>query len=109
VEDCATAQLIAEGRAAINAPVSGLPQQHRDVFERPLWNVLSTETAQITYAQIIDGFPIVSFARDKRGENLDPDHPIFQERHDTLCLWAWKRMKQFHSSFDVDFCSSTRE
>lgn len=71
------AQLIAEGRAVIKAPVSILPQQHRDMLERALRNVLSTETAQMTYAQIIDGFPIVSVARDRRGNSLDPEHPVF--------------------------------
>jgi hypothetical protein len=99
------AQLIAEGRAIIKAPVSGLPQRHCEVFERALRNVLSTETAQMTYAQIIDGFPIVSVARDTRGYGVDSEHPIFQENHDKLCPGAWEKMKEFHSSFDVDVLS----
>lgn len=99
------AQLIAEGRSVTKCPVSGLSEQHREVFERALRNVLSTETAQMTYAQIIDGFPIVSVARDKCGPSIDFDHPVFQENHDTLCPGAWEKMKEFHSSFDIGVLS----
>ncbi|KAG7286862.1 hypothetical protein NEMBOFW57_009180 [Staphylotrichum longicolle] len=99
------AQLIAEGRSVTKCPISGLPEQHREVFERALRNVLSTETAQMTYAQIIDGFPMVSVARDKRGPSIDFDHPVFQENHDTLCPGAWEKMKEFHSSFDIGVLS----
>jgi hypothetical protein len=99
------ARLIAEGRAVVKAPVSSLPQHHRDVFEQALRNVLSTEKAQLTYAQIIDGFPIVCVARDKHGYGIDYGHPIFQNNHDNVCPDAWERMDEFNSSFDLDVLS----
>jgi hypothetical protein len=101
------AELIAQGRAVVKGPVSSLPQQHRDVFEQALRNVLSTETAQMTYAQIIDGFPTTSVVRDRRGSgmNIDHDHPVFKTKHDTPCPAAWERLKEFHSSFDMDVLS----
>lgn len=103
------ARLIAEGRAVVKAPVSSLPQLHRDVFKQALRNVLSTETAQMTYAQITDGFSIVSVVRDRHwGSNVDYNHPIFLNNHDKLCPGAWGRMKEFYSSLDIDVLSMDR-
>jgi hypothetical protein len=36
----------------------------------------------MTYAQIIDGFPIASVAKDKRWYDIDYEHPAFRENHD---------------------------
>ncbi|KAK4033968.1 hypothetical protein C8A01DRAFT_19160 [Parachaetomium inaequale] len=95
------AQFIAEARAVVKAPVSGLAQHHRDVFDRALRNVLATELAQTTYAQIIDGFPIVSVAKDARWGHIDHEHPVFANNHDKICPGAWEKMEEFHSSFNV--------
>ncbi|AEO58342.1 hypothetical protein MYCTH_80161 [Thermothelomyces thermophilus ATCC 42464] len=99
------ARLAAESRAVIKSPVSGLPQRHRDVFERALRRVLSTELAQVTYAQIIDGFPLVEVAGDMAGWGIDREHPVFRDNHDKLCPGAWERMAEFHSSFSIDVLS----
>jgi hypothetical protein len=99
------AQLIAEAQAVIKIPVSSLPQHHRDVFDRALQKVLATDLAQITYAQIIDGFPIVSVAKDMRWAHIDHEHPVFANKHDKVCPGAWEKMEEFHSSFSVDVLS----
>ncbi|KAK3292398.1 uncharacterized protein B0H64DRAFT_329123 [Chaetomium fimeti] len=99
------ARLVAESRAVIKSPVSNLPQRHRDVFERALRRVLSTDLAQVTYAQIIDGFPVVNVAEDMRGWGIDPDHPVFRDNHDKLCPGAWERLTEFRDSFDIDVLS----
>jgi hypothetical protein len=99
------AALMAEARSVIKVPVSGLPQHHRDVFERALRNVLSTEVARMTYAQIIDGFPIASVAKDKRWYDIDYEHPLFKSNHDQLCPGAWEKMEEFHASFDIGVLS----
>ena len=41
---------------------ASLEEQHRDIFVRAVSNVLSTEIAELTYAQIIDGLPLSSVA-----------------------------------------------
>jgi hypothetical protein len=99
------ARLIAESRAVVKSSVSNLPQRHRDIFERALRRVLSTELAQVTYAQIIDGFPVVNVAEDRRGWGIDRDHPVFHDNHDQLCPGAWEKMDEFHASFDIDVLS----
>lgn len=97
------AQLMAESRAVIKVRVTAaLPQQNHDALERALRNVLATEAAQITYAQIIDGFPIRSVANDRNGSPMDHRHPVFQSKHDTLCPGVWEKMKEFHASFKID-------
>ena len=40
--------------------------RHRKVLDRAIRNVLSTELAKFTYAQIIDGLPIADVAFDRR-------------------------------------------
>ncbi|KAK3291671.1 uncharacterized protein B0H64DRAFT_330625 [Chaetomium fimeti] len=94
-----------EARSVIKVPVSGLPERHHDVFEHAVRNVLSTETARTTYAQIIDGFPIASVAQDKRWYDIDYEHPVFKSNHDQLCPGAWEKMEEFHASFDIDVLS----
>ena len=49
-------------------------ERHREVLMRALTNVLSTELALFTYAQIIDGLPIADVAWDQRYHGLFPDH-----------------------------------
>ncbi|KAH6842445.1 hypothetical protein B0I37DRAFT_314033 [Chaetomium sp. MPI-CAGE-AT-0009] len=99
------AALMTEARSVIKVPVSGLPRHHHDVFQRALQNVLSTEIARMTYAQIIDGFPIASVAKDKRWYDIDYEHPLFKSNHDKLCPGAWEKMEEFHASFDIDVLS----
>jgi hypothetical protein len=62
----------------------------------------------LIYAQIIDGFPIVSVARDKHGHGIDYGHPIFQNNHDKACPGAWERMEEFCSSSDLDLSMDER-
>ncbi len=101
------AELTAQARAVVKSPVSSLPQQHRDVFEQALRNVLSTELAQAAYAEIADGFPTASGVRGRHGfaAGIDPHHPLFQTKHDTPCPEAWERVKELHSSLDIQALS----
>lgn len=96
------AELIAESRAAVKAPVSDLPSGHRDIFEQALGNVLSTETSRMPYAQAIDGFATINVARDVFGWVVDTEHPVCQNNHDKLCTGAWETMEAVYSAFSID-------
>ncbi|POR34349.1 Uncharacterized protein TPAR_05419 [Tolypocladium paradoxum] len=76
-----------------------LPDRHRDVFSRALSNVLSTETAELTYAQIVDGLPLSSVQNDAYdfGLHLPGRHPLHDRHTATL-----ERTRQIHREFSIE-------
>lgn len=79
-----------------------LTGQHRDVFTRAVENVLSTEIAQITYAQIADGLPLSSVEKDTYAFGaLTYDHPL-HTNHIDLCPDALEKTRQLYAEFDPD-------
>jgi hypothetical protein len=56
---------------------------HRDVFYRALSNLLSTDLAEHTYAQILDGLP----TEDSLLESSPyiEGHPVFELEHNQIC------------------------
>ncbi|KAI1498342.1 hypothetical protein F5X99DRAFT_431797 [Biscogniauxia marginata] len=59
---------------------------HRDILNRAIRNVLSTDISEITLAQIVDGLPLSEVERDTyTGYGyLSGDHPLSQ-KHKQLC------------------------
>ena len=49
---------------------------HNRVFVRALNNVLATELAVFTFAQIIDGLPTADVGFDRRDHGLRGNHPL---------------------------------
>lgn len=71
---------------------------HRDALIQAVTNVVATEAALITYAQIIDGLPTCDIAWDTRGSKLTPQHPI--NSHIELCSGALDKAKSFREEFE---------
>jgi hypothetical protein len=68
--------------------IESLDGQHRDIFTRAVTNVLSTDIAVLTYAQIIDGLPLTDVAQDTSGGGLPDMHPpILRTRNSALGFW----------------------
>ncbi|KAI0390018.1 hypothetical protein F5Y17DRAFT_446587 [Xylariaceae sp. FL0594] len=80
-----------------------LEGEHRVVFDRALHNVLSSEPAKITFAQIVDSLPLQSVVKDSQpwGDWIHRDHPIYYE-HDELCPGVMETLEQIMSSQDID-------
>ncbi|KND89038.1 hypothetical protein TOPH_06332 [Tolypocladium ophioglossoides CBS 100239] len=80
-----------------------LPGRHRDVFSRALSNVLYTEIAELTYAQIVDGLPLSSVQKDAYdfGLYLPGRHPL-HDRHTELCPGVLERTRQIHREFSIE-------
>jgi hypothetical protein len=77
-----------------------LTGQHRDIFTRAVENVLSTEIAQITYAQIADGLPLSSVEKDTYAFGaLTYDHPLHMN-HIDLCPAALEKTRQLYADFN---------
>ena len=79
-----------------------LDAEHRAIFTRAINNVLSTELAVFTYAQIIDGLPTEEVAWDRRMPGILPgisgDHPI--DDHKKLCPGALERARELLETWD---------
>lgn len=64
-------------------------------------NVLSSEIAQITYAQIADGLPLSSVEMDTYDYGaLSGDHPL-HTKHTDLCAGALEKAQQLHAEFNL--------
>ena len=74
-------------------------ERHREVLMRALTNVLSTELALFTYAQIIDGLPTADVAWDRRYHGLFHEH-IIDDVHETLCPGAMDKARELYDNWD---------
>ncbi|KAK4097276.1 hypothetical protein N658DRAFT_434334 [Parathielavia hyrcaniae] len=75
-----------------------LDRTHRDLLDLAVRNVLATERALETFAQIADGLPLCSVARDSR-VSYEYCHEV--ARHTSLCPGATEAALGFLSDFDL--------
>lgn len=77
-----------------------LDQNHREALDQAVKNVLSTDIALATFAQIIDGLPLSDVAWDTRGTKLTPQHPI--NLHTQLCPGTLDKARAYRERFSLD-------
>ncbi|KAJ3544893.1 hypothetical protein NM208_g2789 [Fusarium decemcellulare] len=77
-------------------------EHHWQTLERAIRNVLGTDIAMLTYAQIIDGLPIGDVAFDQRLPGLYGDHPL-DDCHDELCPGAMEKVRELYENWDPYF------
>ena len=85
-------------RKPSSVSVELLAPEHYHTLVQAIRNVLSTEVAELTMAQLVDGLPLASSGWDARGTLLIRDHPL--TRHETLCDGALEQTKGFRDAFD---------
>ncbi|KFZ24515.1 hypothetical protein V502_01001 [Pseudogymnoascus sp. VKM F-4520 (FW-2644)] len=91
---------LAADKGVQKTAIEDLTSQHRDIFTRAVANVLSSEIAQITYAQIADGLPLSSVEMDTYGYGaLSGDHPL-HTKHTSLCPGALEKAQELHAEFN---------
>lgn len=75
-----------------------LGSEHAALFERALARLLSTQTAEATYSEILDGLPTIdSFEDFHFGQE---GHPVYSTNHASLCLGVVERTRDFRARFD---------
>lgn len=84
----------------MTSDISRLDPLHRSALEQAISNILNTDLALTTYAQIIDGLPLKSVAWDRIRHKLQAAHPI--THHTQLCPGAMDRIKTIKASFRVE-------
>lgn len=78
---------------------SALAGDHAATFSRAILNILSTDIAEETYAQIIDGLPIARVAMESATDPLPNNHPIL-DQHKELCAGVLEKTREFRNGFD---------
>lgn len=75
-----------------------LEPKHHHILVRAIKNVLSTELAELTMAQLVDGLPLTSTGWDAQGTLINWDHPLIQ--HEALCDGVMDQTRAFRDAFD---------
>lgn len=78
--------------------IDALEEHHRSVFRRALSNLLATEVAEFTYAQILDGLPTVE-SQNESHPRLE-GHPVYELDHRELCAGSLDKAREFRAHFD---------
>ncbi|KAK4106821.1 hypothetical protein N658DRAFT_563552 [Parathielavia hyrcaniae] len=88
--------------------IGDLDGEHRQLLVRAISSILSTELAETTYAQIIDGLPIADVAYDSHNPPYGA-HPV-DEAHGELCPGMIDKARGFCREFNrtLTFNSQTR-
>lgn len=74
-----------------------LDTSHQNVFATAMSNLLSTDIAEQTFAQIIDGLPLRDVAFSLRSPQYTRRDPVFA--HTELCPGVLERTRMFRDSF----------
>jgi hypothetical protein len=74
-----------------------LDEPHLAVFDRALSNVLATEIAEETFAQIVDGLPLARVAFSIRSRRDTIYDPVF--KHEELCDGVLDKTRSFREDF----------
>ena len=76
-----------------------LDSDHLEALRLALSNLLSTDVAEFTYAQIIDGLPTSSTFFEFHTLHKIKDHPV--QGHLDLCEGVLDRVREFRSAFEL--------
>ncbi|ERT00709.1 hypothetical protein HMPREF1624_01941 [Sporothrix schenckii ATCC 58251] len=83
-------------------PIGNLHSSHHDVVRNALANILSSQVAQTTYGQILDGLPLASAAMDVYdGEMVCVGHPLVDE-HVALSSTVLSKINELRASVPID-------
>ena len=81
------------------ASPSLLDEVHFRLLRRALLKILSTDIAESTYAQIIDGLPTVqSF---KESYDYMKGHPVYELNHTNVCPGSLDTAREFRSKLEL--------
>lgn len=76
-----------------------LDEVHKSTFGQALMNILSTDVAEFTYAQILDGLPTEDSLRE--GYPWMEGHPVNELEHQQLCAGFIDKAREFRIQFDL--------
>jgi hypothetical protein len=78
--------------------ISMFGDDHAACFKQTLARLLSTEVAETTYSEILDGLPTIDSFREFHFRQKE--HPVDVLDHASLCPGVAERTRQFRQDFD---------
>ena len=81
-------------------PMEKLRTPHREILTRAIANVVASQIAKETFAQIVDGLPLSNVAWDSYSGCLCSLHPLLDE-HKELCPGVAEEAQKLCFSFDT--------
>lgn len=81
------------------APVNTLSPSRFQVLDCALQNVLATDIAEETMAQLIDGLPLYRVGGNQGGQRIYRGHPL--REHTELCPGVIEKTRLFRQNFAV--------
>lgn len=82
---------------AAKAPVNTLSPSRYQVLNHALQNILATDIAEETMAQLIDGLPLYWVGGNQGGQRIYRGHPL--KEHTVLCLGVIEKTRLFRQNF----------
>lgn len=79
--------------------IDDLDDVHRSILVRAISRVISTDIAEETYAQILDGLPLADVADDSSSGDLPDGHHPLRDTHQELCSGTIEQIREFRASF----------
>jgi hypothetical protein len=90
-----------EAKGPNTMPLSVLEAEHYYPLARAISNVLSTDIAKSTFAQIVDGEPLFATVAEYYINPLCDAKPHPISSHTELCHGVLERAEEFRSQFDL--------
>jgi hypothetical protein len=77
-----------------------LDEDHLAAYLRAITNVLSTDLAEATFAQLVDGLPLYDVVSKLAHYELERDEPAY--KHRTLCPGVLEKTRAFRAAFEPE-------
>lgn len=77
-----------------------LDDDHRNILDRAIGNILSTEVAELTYAQILDGLPTERSLWDTF--DYVQDHLVKNIGHNEICPGFVEKARNLRTKFELN-------
>ena len=85
--------------ATTSSDLDILDDDHRNVLDRAIKNILITEGAELAYAQMFDGLP----TQDSLLDSFDfvEDHPVETIGHSEICPGFIEKAREHRAGFEL--------
>lgn len=79
--------------------LESLNEKYKFAAERAIRNIISTDVAEQTYAQILDGLPTEQSLEDSYV--WIEGHPVYELKHKEICAGFIEKARHFRDQFNI--------